>query len=161
MNSHYLRTCDTMKRRDVNVLRDRTRAHVLSFVRQHLGAAAGAGVGLFSVDSSDLPIFSGPPLAEQCPDEGGDTFQSILLLVQSLHCTALHDPGCRFYLVLVEIGNDHSDKQGEADHAPQEDKNVDVDAMNLHMGLDSKRRISIRSMQASCQVKYLWKSDKK
>lgn len=35
------------------------------------------------------------------------------------------------HLVLVEIGDDHADKQSEPNHATQEDKNVDVDAMNL------------------------------
>lgn len=130
-----------------------------AFVREHLGAAAGAGVGLFSVDSSDLPIFSGPPLAEQCPDEG----RHVSVNPASHPFPALLDPVCSFYLVLVEICNDHADKQGEANHAPQEDEDVDVDAMNLHIQrcLDSKRLISIKSMQASCQVKYLWKSDKK
>lgn len=44
---------------------------------EHLGEGAGGEVGLFSVDSSDPPIFSGPLLGEQCPDGGKhDIFQS-------------------------------------------------------------------------------------
>lgn len=61
----------------------------------------------------------------------------------------------RLYLVLIEICNDHADKQGEANHAPQEDKNVDVDAMDLYIQgcLSQRRQIDIKSTQASCHVR--------
>lgn len=92
--------------------------------------AAGAGVGRFSVDSSDLPIFSGPQLAERYPDEERDNSPSVPPLIRSLHCLMWRGVGSH-YLVLIKICNDHADKQGEANHAPQEDKNVDVDAVDL------------------------------
>lgn len=136
----------------MDVLRhNRTRTREFSFVGGHLGAAAGAEVGLFSVDSSDLPIFSGPPLAAQCPDE--ERHHSVN--PASHPALAPLDLVCSFYLVLVEICNDHADKQGEANHAPQEDKDVDVDAMDLYTRrcLGRKEWIHVKSTQASSQVR--------
>lgn len=83
-----------------------------------------------------------------------DTIQSVPLrihpgpaLLGSLRC---------FYLVLVEICNDHADKQGEADHATQEDENVDVDAVDLCVQrrvFGRKRQINTKSTRASCEVR--------
>lgn len=56
--------------------------------------------------------------------------RSVLPLFHSLHCATWC---AALYLVLVKICNDHADKQGEANHAPQEDKNVDVDAVDLYI----------------------------
>lgn len=110
--------------------------HVFSFVCEHLGEAAGGEVGLFSVDSSDPPIFSGPLLGEQCPDEGKQISIKLGSPLVSLVLPALAKqpstcPCYSSHLVLVEIGDDHTDKQSEPNHATQEHKNVDVDAMNL------------------------------
>lgn len=50
---------------------------VFYFVCKHLGEGAGGEVGLFSVDSSDPPIVSGPLLGEQYPGCGRhNTFKS-------------------------------------------------------------------------------------
>lgn len=38
---------------------------------------------------------------------------------------------CGSYLVLIEVCNDDTYKQGEANHATQKNKDVDVDAMDL------------------------------
>ena len=38
---------------------------------------------------------------------------------------------CGSYLVLIEVRNDDSNEQSEPDHASQEHKDVDVDAVDL------------------------------
>lgn len=37
------------------------------------------------------------------------------------------------YLILVEVCNDNTDKQGESNHATQKNKDVDVYAMDLQV----------------------------
>lgn len=49
------------------------------YVHSNLGEGVGVEVGLFSIDSSDPPIFSGPLLAEQYPVEMRHNLNSLWL----------------------------------------------------------------------------------
>lgn len=59
-----------------------------SLMCKHLGEGVSGEAGLSSVDSLDPPIFSGPLLAEQCPD--GEKHDNSPILVFSVQSQKMH-----------------------------------------------------------------------